>query len=1122
MSGSGGRGWGGQLWEVAGAASALQSCGDPWGTGFRALRLCMEKCGSPFGALMLVAGDGGTFAVVAAEGRGAEAMPLLGTHRLKNSGWSLEAVAMTGSTKLTGDIGRGWLRPTDWVLLHKTAGYRSFMSVPVGVQGVCRGCVTLAATGCNAFVEADAEAVAMVLSLYAFHVLDGQLGRACGALHNMSQAEDLREAVRLWLAFLIKEFGLRSVGLSLLVREPRVAVFVTLSESADGRSAEYEYGGASVTVDKKTLLWRTELVAAPIHIRDCQEAPPRERDVAMLKVERGEVGCLLVVPLTEDHLSQVKPAGGVASGAVAGAGDPPPSPPPAVAGQGARYSSRGEMALGISDGGGRVGDRTPKPEAGCAAPEGGSAGASQPGKSSRRASQNAQFGNGDVDGRGNDAGGSGADSGSKSGATSVSKRRGAFGRPGPSRPAGSSDALTSHEFDSDQTTPSIDSSSAFVNTKLPQLDGMSPFLPAKLPPLSLVRKMGAPGPARHRTPHSDSDGTNTPETGSDAGRSMHAPSPQSFPSPFVSPRSTCSPSASDDTVVLSSGDVSTGDNPPWLPGPGPPWRPGFHSALTFPPPVHGHDDRNENPPVGPSGQLRRAGSGGRGPKGFPASPVASPCRGGRAIPPPASPGEFRRPARGGGGGRFRNGITAGPSMPQRGVVPGPGPRPPTRDSSLGRRRGGARTGGPITPPSPQGSLNFVGLGPQRPPVIGLGGGEGGHGNTLGLGAKADRLYGAVYLIGLKPGAFDEATRRAKAEGLAGMFAHKFYSLVTSRMKPAFEELLARAAKQRDDGVRPDDPLREKIDSVILKLGRNRREMTVGRQNRLRLLSVLGKGTNGLVLQGRWQNVLTAVKIVKHSSALLQGQEGENPILKMATEMALATYVSHPNIVRNYESFPSMDYQELLKTCIVHNPAPHPDSPTPNTNTEITPRTDDPTSYGYLDYATSWIVKRLHRAVWGSPTPAADKTPLSGRALKRLPSAGSRVSTPHSTQVHEDSWLTKHLQKRWPLQDLHASQWALLVMEYCDRETLEEVSPGVDVYSFGIILWEMYYSKRPYSTLHSGDSVCRRVVREGLRPTFGDSAPLRFRNLAERCWNENVAKRPTFGVIVDELTALRAP
>jgi serine/threonine protein kinase len=74
------------------------------------------------------------------------------------------------------------------------------------------------------------------------------------------------------------------------------------------------------------------------------------------------------------------------------------------------------------------------------------------------------------------------------------------------------------------------------------------------------------------------------------------------------------------------------------------------------------------------------------------------------------------------------------------------------------------------------------------------------------------------------------------------------------------------------------------------------------------------------------------------------------------------------------------------------------------------------------------------------------------------------------------------------------------------------SVKVDVYSFGMVLWELSEKRRPFDNLTSRFDIMD-AVREGLRPDINSNCPPAYRSLIERCWESEPSRRPMFKYIV---------
>ena len=93
-----------------------------------------------------------------------------------------------------------------------------------------------------------------------------------------------------------------------------------------------------------------------------------------------------------------------------------------------------------------------------------------------------------------------------------------------------------------------------------------------------------------------------------------------------------------------------------------------------------------------------------------------------------------------------------------------------------------------------------------------------------------------------------------------------------------------------------------------------------------------------------------------------------------------------------------------------------------------------------------------------------------------------------------------------------------------RYMAPEVADGLpynylaDVYSFGIILWEVTAHKKPFEGLNR-ELFYERVVHGGERPPLSKKWPKELTSLMSECWDANMQNRPSFRDIVKRLDSM---
>ncbi|GIL61307.1 hypothetical protein Vafri_15698 [Volvox africanus] len=361
---------------------------------------------------------------------------------------------------------------------------------------------------------------------------------------------------------------------------------------------------------------------------------------------------------------------------------------------------------------------------------------------------------------------------------------------------------------------------------------------------------------------------------------------------------------------------------------------------------------------------------------------------------------------------------------------------------------------------------------------------------------------------------------------------------------------ANRSKRQDDSLDAAAGSRRAMMARIEDARRSLNAAKASVEDPIQVFEILGAGAFGKVQRGMWRGTVVAVKTMI-LPANMTGQEKREKMAVM--EAAISSSLVHPNIVTTYTYF-IRPYHEPTHEGVQQMPSSQFNGTSLSgrgSNVSDVVASSERSAISHATEATihSYEVRLvLEFCDKGSLKDALDQNvfmqgPLNLAAMLETAAdvAKAMVHMHAANVLHSDLKARNIMLKssgtegrgviakvadfglstRMEHQETHLSSCFQGTLTHMAPEVMLEgrISKAADVYSFGILMWELFCGGEPFAGVpraHIGHA----ITKEGRRPKFPPFAPHNYVSLATRCWDPDAALRPSFEEVLTELVRLR--
>ncbi|DBA79881.1 TPA: hypothetical protein ACH3X1_008206 [Trebouxia sp. C0004] len=318
---------------------------------------------------------------------------------------------------------------------------------------------------------------------------------------------------------------------------------------------------------------------------------------------------------------------------------------------------------------------------------------------------------------------------------------------------------------------------------------------------------------------------------------------------------------------------------------------------------------------------------------------------------------------------------------------------------------------------------------------------------------------------------------------------------------------------------------------VPELSRQMSQMSVGE---VELGPLLGQGAYGRVFKGRWKGALIAVKVMDHT---VKGNSSN--AVDIQRETSLSVSLVHPNVVSTYKvvtvntSRPTPDFSARRGS--LQQGIKSGSTLTYHADTSATPEPavmdDAMHTANAKDQKQTWMLLetdhgyRLQVNLYKSLQDiAAGMDYLHSLGVLHGDLKGANVLL-KSTATDSRGFICKladfGLSCVLDLDKTHVSTHTHGTISYMPPEVLShgKMTRAADIYSFGMLMWEIYTGSSVFKGLTVGQ-VFFAVVYQAQRPAIPEDCPDAFVTLMTSCWSADPLQRPTFRQITKDLQLLR--